>query len=182
MQTLDYTDQTGTPRKWDMATRTTKSAGADAVVVLAILKSRNSSTVETLLVEQFRPPVAKTTLELPAGLIDKGESAEAAALRELREETGYIGTIAHVSAEVCMSPGICDETVKIVVVEVDLDLPANENPKQHLDEGEFCVVRRVPLARLRQELDANSSCMPIEGLYLMASGIELGMKLAGQSK
>lgn len=180
LQTLDYTDQGGNKRKWDMATRTTKSAaaGADAVVILALLKSGKSSAVETLLVEQFRPPIGKPTVELPAGLIDKGESAEAAALRELKEETGYHGVVMHVSGEVCMSPGMCDETVKVVVVEVDLDHPSNKSPKQQLEEGEFCVVRRVPLPQLQQELDAKSSCMPIEGLYLMAQGILLGMKMS----
>lgn len=33
------------------------------------------------------------TIEIPAGLIDEGESAEEAAIRELREETGFVGTV-----------------------------------------------------------------------------------------
>lgn len=33
----------------------------------------------------------KITIEVPAGLIDAGETAEACAVRELREETGYVG-------------------------------------------------------------------------------------------
>lgn len=179
LQTLDWTDQTGRSRKWDMATRTTKSADADAdaVVILALLKGEGGG-VETLVVEQYRPPVRCTTVEMPAGLIDKNESAEAAALRELKEETGFIGSVTHVSGEVCMSPGICDETVKIVVVDVDLSLPENQNPKQELDEGEFCVVRRVPLASLRQLL-SSSSHMSIEGILLFAFGVELGMGLVG---
>ena len=40
---------------------------------------------------QFRPPIEKLSIELPAGLIDPGESAGEAALRELKEETGYTG-------------------------------------------------------------------------------------------
>ena len=45
---------------------------------------------EIILQKQFRPPVCKVTIEVPAGLVDAGESAEEAAIRELKEETGYI--------------------------------------------------------------------------------------------
>jgi len=86
LETLSYVDQTGKARKWDMATRTTKREGssADAVAILALLRSAdNADYVETLVVQQFRPPVNAVTVELPAGLIDAGESAEVAALREL---------------------------------------------------------------------------------------------------
>ena len=42
-----------------------------------------------ILVEQFRPGAQVRSIEFPAGMIDGGESPEAAAGRELREETGY---------------------------------------------------------------------------------------------
>ena len=90
LQTISYEDQTGRARKWDMASRTTKKADspADAVAVLALLRHRNApDAVEMLLVHQFRPPVNAVTVELPAGLIDPGESAETAALREVGRHT-----------------------------------------------------------------------------------------------
>jgi ADP-ribose pyrophosphatase len=56
----------------------------DFVIVVALNERR-----QLLLVRQYRPAVGMTTLELPAGHVDAGESPEAAARRELREETGH---------------------------------------------------------------------------------------------
>mmetsp|Transcript_80101 Transcript_80101/g.120374 ORF Transcript_80101/g.120374 Transcript_80101/m.120374 type:complete len:290 (+) Transcript_80101:32-901(+) len=191
LQTVDYTDAGGTPRKWDMVTRTTKPPGAaaDAVIIVPLLKRYPSSTtasttsdtpLDTILVEQFRPPLGRTTLEFPAGLIDAGETPERAALRELQEETGYVGeackTLPRVSRPVCMSPGVTDESVIVVVVMVDLDNPYNRNPKPSPEEGEHIVIHRVSLLYGIQTLAEEGTGMPIEGVYMFALGLELGMQ------
>ncbi|VEU34127.1 unnamed protein product [Pseudo-nitzschia multistriata] len=200
LETLSYTDATGSQRKWDYATRTTKASksSTDAVVIIPLLKrpykkegetgnekdeEDKDDVLDTLLVEQFRPPVGRATLEFPAGLIDAGETPEQAALRELREETGYVGEACRippvVSRQVCMSPGLCDETVQCVVVVVDLDNPYND-PSGALfeatpDEGEHITVHRVSLKDGFQTLlDKGSSPMAIMGLYLFAMGLEVG--------
>lgn len=46
-----------------------------------------------MLQKQFRPPIAKVSIEVPAGLCDANETAEQTAVRELKEETGYVGTV-----------------------------------------------------------------------------------------
>lgn len=46
-----------------------------------------------MLQKQYRPPIDKIVIEVPAGLIDEGETAEQAAVRELKEETGYVGQV-----------------------------------------------------------------------------------------
>lgn len=52
---------------------------------------------ELLLQRQFRPPLDKVVIEVPAGLVDEGETAEQAAVRELKEETGYVGVVSESS-------------------------------------------------------------------------------------
>ena len=182
---ITYIDPTGEERTWDAATRTTKdpNAVADAVCVFAKLKSSKRET-QTLLVRQFRPPMERETIELPAGLIDKGETAEQAALRELKEETGYTGYNAKATpCSMALSPGLSNETVVLVTVAVNLgeyeeDERGGEDkvvPEQELEGSEFITVIKVPLNKMRESLDSlNSSGYKIfAGLYMFALGLEL---------
>jgi 8-oxo-dGTP pyrophosphatase MutT (NUDIX family) len=52
---------------------------------------------EIVLQKQYRPPIDKVVIEIPAGLVDEGETAEQAAVRELREETGFVGVVSETS-------------------------------------------------------------------------------------
>lgn len=66
----------------------------DGVVVVAL-----TADDEILLVRQDRPPVGRLTLEVPAGFMEKGESPEDAARREVYEETGYVaGAVTYLGA------------------------------------------------------------------------------------
>jgi ADP-ribose pyrophosphatase len=56
----------------------------DYAAVVAITEEQR-----VLIVRQYRPAVERDTLELPSGIVDPGETPEAAARRELLEETGY---------------------------------------------------------------------------------------------
>lgn len=83
---------------------------APAVSVLVL---RGAAGVEeVLLVEQLRPAIGRATCELPAGLVNPGETPEEAALRELAEEVGLTGTLTKL-AEVHSSPGFTDEKVTL---------------------------------------------------------------------
>lgn len=105
---------------------------ASAVVVVAVTDGR------LLLVEQYRPTVRETHLELPAGIVEAGESYTAAAARELREETGFAPSSTSLLQEFWTSTGLLRHRRAIVFAE-GLD-PAS----QSLDENEFLVPRTVP--------------------------------------
>jgi ADP-ribose pyrophosphatase len=75
---------------------------------------------KVLLVEQYRPPVGKRVIELPAGLAgdEAGHEMEelaAAARRELLEETGYEAKVMKPVAEGPPSAGISDEVITMFV-------------------------------------------------------------------
>lgn len=76
----------------------------DCVVILPIDSKGN-----ILLVRQYRHAVDKQLLELPAGSIDPGETPEAAATRELREETGYKPGRLENLGGFYAAPGYCTE-------------------------------------------------------------------------
>jgi ADP-ribose pyrophosphatase len=94
---LTYNDYKNQTRTWESAERTTraKGSGVDGVGILAILEKPTGP--EILLQKQFRPPLNQIAIELPAGLVDEGESVQEAAVRELKEETGFVGTVSETS-------------------------------------------------------------------------------------
>ncbi len=74
------------------------------------------SPAEIVLVRQFRYPLGKTTWEAPAGGIEAGETPEAAAIRELREETGYRAERVQRLWSAYSAPGFCDELLHFYAV------------------------------------------------------------------
>lgn len=162
------------PRKWEIASRTTKqpNAIADAVVILAILRLTDGPRI--LLVRQFRPPMRAVSVELPAGLIDPGETIEQAALRELREETGFVGIVRRVHKPASLSPGMASELVSLVEVEIE-----GKARGQNLDPSENIQVVSVPLSRLGEALEhmAENGTVVKHAVSSLAVGLRLGTSL-----
>lgn len=81
------------------------------VVILAFKDNK------ILLVKQYRYPISKTVLELPAGKLESGEDPLEAAKRELEEETGYCAEIWKSLGFINTSPGFCDEKLYLYLAQ-----------------------------------------------------------------
>jgi ADP-ribose pyrophosphatase len=97
---------------WEYASRKNLSG----IVGIIGVTERN----ELLLIEQFRPPINKPVIEIPAGLAgdlkgSRNEGLAKAARRELLEETGYICKTLRQVAAGTASAGICDEIITLFV-------------------------------------------------------------------
>lgn len=117
----------------------------DGVAVLALDEENN-----VLTVTQYRYVFAKPMLELPAGKLDPGETPRTGALRELKEETGAVPESLESLGHIVLSPGCFGETLHLFLAR-DLHME-----QQHLDEGEFLNVDRIPFDTLyRRCLDGD---------------------------
>ena len=107
---------------------------ASAVVVVAMQDD------QMVFVEQYRPTVRETQLELPAGIVEGGESYTQAAERELREETGFEASSSSLVEDFWCSTGLLRHRRAFVFCE-GLSPVGRE-----LDDNEFLSVRSVPVA------------------------------------
>lgn len=124
-----------------------KTAGREVVLHpggVAILALDGDGQVA--LVRQYRYPLQRLLLELPAGKLDEGEDHRPAALRELSEETGLEAGELTYLGYIYVSPGFCDEALHMYLAR---DLTRSE---QHPDEDEFLDVVTLPFDALVEQV------------------------------
>ncbi|MEN8663299.1 MAG: NUDIX domain-containing protein [Lentimonas sp.] len=152
---VDATTAAGITHTWEFVTRAGTSDGA--VCMIAIKRGTPDSII---LVKQFRPPIQAEIIEFPAGLVEAGQSREDAALRELREETGYVGKILSQGPPIYNTPGMTDEHVACITIEV------TEQFAQQTEAHEDIEVIELPITDLKGQL-----------LKLEATGLRIDAKL-----
>jgi ADP-ribose pyrophosphatase len=146
---------------WEWVSRT---RGVTAAVMLAI------DDGHVILVEQYRVPLGAMSLELPAGLVgdeEEGEAIEAAAIRELEEETGYRAARMIELGRFNASPGMSSEGFTLLQAE-----GLTRTGEGGGVEGEEVVVHRVKLADVPAFVDARRRggvAIDVKILLLLAS-------------
>ena len=120
---------------------------SDCVAIIAIDTDDN-----VLLVNQFRKPVEKELLEIPAGGINPGEAPVDCVCRELREETGYLPGKVERLGGFYSTPGYCTEYLHLYLA-TDL----TPSPLQAEDTENIRLVR-VPLGQISRLITSGSIC------------------------
>ena len=120
---------------------------SDCVAIVAIDSSDN-----VLLVNQFRKPVEKELLEIPAGGIEPGEDPVATVHRELREETGYLPGKVERLGGFYSTPGYCTEYLYLYLA-TDL-IPS----QLHAEDTESIRLIRVPVSQIPGLIASGSIC------------------------
>lgn len=135
-------------------------AGAVAVVAL-------TSDGELVLVRQYRYPIGKELLEIPAGKIEPGEDPLGCARRELQEETGAEATEWEFLCRFYSTPGFCTEEMHLYQAR------GLEFKGQQTDDDEFIQVEKVPLGHCLELIASGVICdaKSIIGV-LLASKVE----------
>jgi ADP-ribose pyrophosphatase len=155
--------------RWEYVSR---ARNIRAAVILAI-----DADDHVLLVEQYRVPLGRACIELPAGLIgDHDDSADEDTLvaggRELEEETGYRAGRLESLGEFWSSPGMVTESFTLLRAH-DLERIGPGGGT----EGENITVHRVALAGIEAflaERRAMGDAIDVKLLLLLAPGILAG--------
>lgn len=160
---ITYRDSWGIVRKWESVER----RNCDGIVAVIPFTDEG----EAIFIRQFRPPVNNHVIEFPAGLNDRGESAEDAARRELLEETGYEAKEMVFLAKGPLSSGSSGEILTVYLARGLIFKGIGQR-----DETEDIEVLKIPVDEVygrlsRMEAGGNFIDLKIFGLLEMAKRV-----------
>lgn len=125
-----------------------------AVGVIAITENQ-----KIVLVEQYRKPLEKALIEIPAGKLEPGEAPEITAIRELEEETRYTTDKLTYIGSFYTSPGFADEIVYLYITNqlklLEEKVPGDDD--EFIEIREFTLEEAVQLVQEQRIHDAKSN-------------------------
>ena len=138
LQKITFENDDGKIVNWQACQR---KNNANAVSIVALL----IPSYQFVFVKEFRAPVGKYCIGNPAGIIEEGQDVKKAAIRQLKEETGYTGKIVYCGVPAESSAGLTGELTTSVFAFIDENLEENKNPIQHLDGNQKIEIIKVHL-------------------------------------
>ena len=121
-----------------VSVKTASHFSPDAVIVLPYFE--DDEGIKVVFIKQFRYAVNNFIYDVPAGIIDKGESPKESAIREIEEEIGGTVQKLELCTKLCYtSPGCHNETTATFFAKVKLD------KQQNLQDDEIIEMHIVPL-------------------------------------
>lgn len=125
---------------------------------------------QVILVRQYRHAAGEEILELPGGVIEKGESPELAARRELLEETGYEFTTIEYLSELYANPATATNKTHCFLARGGI-----RTSDQKLDRGEEIIIELVSLAELKELVLNNKLGQALHTSGIFYALIKLGL-------
>lgn len=114
------------------------------------------SNGDIILVEQFRYPMKRSLLEIPAGKIDPGELPETTAARELEEEVGVQAGSLEKLSEFFTSPGFCNERLHLYLAKELRPCQGIPDEDEELSVHQYSVDQVDQMIRLGEIVDAKT--------------------------
>jgi ADP-ribose pyrophosphatase len=122
-----------------------------AVAVLAVTPDN-----KIVLVRQYRKPLNRSIIEIPAGKLEKGETPESCARRELEEETGYRSDqLVHLQS-FYTSPGFADELIHVYFSDSLTEGAVKLDEDEFVDLMEVSLDEAIELVKTKEIYDAKT--------------------------
>ena len=141
--------ENGEKSYWEVVTRVKNP------ISMTMIAQMNPSK-RIVLIRQYRPTIENYVIAFPAGL-SESQNIKKEAIRELKEETGYTGTVKKVSPRLCSNAGLFSDFMHVIEFDIDEKSNENRNPVPALESSEEIEVILVEKKIIHQFLSQRKS-------------------------